>query len=281
MTTFPILKQTRYYCRVNNIVIIYHDQCNDGFCAAWVAHRRWPEADFVAAQYGQEPPDVKGKDVTIVDFSYPRDVLLRMRERANSLYVLDHHKTAQADLEGLPFCVFDMDRSGAGLAWDWFNPKESRPWFVEAVQDRDLWLWKYPRSHELNAAITTWPRDFAWWDNQLAWGDSARTVAIGEGVAIRRYIDQYTDEMVAQARTVEFEGFRVPCVNVPYKGISEIVGKLAENRAFAIGWFQEPSGKFLYSLRSKGDFDVSAIATKYGGGGHRNAAGFNSDKLLF
>ena len=37
------------------------------------------------------------------------------------------------------------------------------------------------------------------------------------------------------------------------------------------------------SLRSVGDYDVSAIAKTFGGGGHRNAAGFEValDRLKF
>lgn len=267
-------------------LIVYHGNCIDGFCAAWIAHRDFPEAQFVAAQYGQEPPDVSGADVLIVDFSYPRQVLLKMKERANSLFVLDHHKTAGADLVGLDFCKFDMNESGASLAWDWLNPtKEPRPWIVEAVRDRDLWLWKYPASRELNASITTWPRDFAYWDIQLLEGSApdqpGMKRAVDEGRAILRYIDQYTEEMCARARMVEFEGYHVPCVNAPYKGISEICGKLAESATFSIGWAQGQDGRFLYSLRSRGEFDVSEIAKKYGGGGHKNSAGFNSATLLF
>jgi uncharacterized protein len=266
---------------MSDALVIYHGNCNDGFAAAWCAWQRYGQsAEYVPAQYGQEPPDPKGRVLWILDFSYPRETLLKLAAKSCEIHVLDHHKTAEADLAGLDFCKFDMSRSGAGMTWDEFH-EHPRPWFIEAVQDRDLWLWKLEDSHELNAAITTWPRDFKWWDNQYSWGDTARKAAIGEGVAIRRYIDRYTDEMVAQARRVEFEGYRVPCINVPYNGISEIVGKLAEDQPFAIGWFQGVSGKYLYSLRSKGDFDVSAIAKKYGGGGHKNSAGFNSDKLLF
>lgn len=266
--------------------VIYHRNCNDGFCAAWVAwHKFGDEARYVAANYGDEPPTIDGHDVLIVDFSYPRAKLYEMSQRARKLEVLDHHKTAQADLtvgpngEAFCFMLFDMNRSGAGLAWDFLFPDESRPWFVEAVQDRDLWLWQYPHSKELNAAITTWPREFAFWQGQLS--SAAFENAISDGRAINRYIDQYTDEMCARARIVEFEGYEVPCVNVPYKGISEICGKLAETAPFSIGWAQGPDGKFTYSLRSRGDFDVSAIAKKYGGGGHKNSAGFMSSSLLF
>jgi len=37
---------------------------------------------------------------------------------------------------------------------------------------------------------------------------------------------------------------------------------------------RERDGQVKVSLRGKGDVDVSAIAAKFGGGGHRNAAGF-------
>lgn len=267
-------------------LVIYHANCNDGFCAAWVAWRRYPDAEFHGANYNQSPPDVAGRDVLIVDFSYPRNILLQMHKVAASLRVLDHHKTAQADLEGLAFCLFDMNRSGAGLAWDELMESQDglmtklpRPWVVDAVEDRDLWRWTYPSSKELNAAITTWPRDFDFWNAHAS--DDLKFEQLQAGRAILRYLDQYTDEMCDRARLVEFEGYVVPSVNVPYKGISEVCGKLAENAIFSIGWAQEKNGKFVYSLRSRGDFDVSAIAKKYGGGGHKNSAGFNSDRLLF
>jgi phosphoesterase RecJ-like protein len=38
---------------------------------------------------------------------------------------------------------------------------------------------------------------------------------------------------------------------------------------------KQASGEFRVSLRSKGDVDVRAVAQKYNGGGHRNAAGCN------
>src|SRR3990167_9339886 len=99
-------------------IVIYHSNCFDGFGAAWVLRGVYPDATFIPATYGDAPPDVTGQDVVIVDFSYPRDVLLAMRQSSRSLVVADHHKTAQANCEGLDFCHFDMNRSGAGLAWD-------------------------------------------------------------------------------------------------------------------------------------------------------------------
>lgn len=47
----------------------------------------------------------------------------------------------------------------------------------------------------------------------------------------------------------------------------------------ALGWWQRFDGKFQFSLRSRGDIDVSEIAKKFGGGGHKNAAGFQLKTL--
>jgi len=255
-------------------VVIYHANCIDGFTAAWVAYQCFrDDAVYVPASYGDVPPDVTDREVVIVDFSYPRDVLLSMKERARSLIVLDHHKTAAEALDGLPFAEFDMERSGAGMVWDHFHGGE-RPWLVDYVEDRDLWRFKLPHSKEINAWIGACRRDsFADWDKLAA---TSLDEVIKKGDAVLAYVDRYVHEMCAQARTVRFEGYDVPIVNAPYICISELVGELAKSAPFAVGWFQRADGRYAYSLRSRGPdgVDVSEIAKRFGGGGHRNAAGF-------
>ena len=92
---------------------IYHGNCADGFTSAWVVRKALGDIEFHAGVYQTAPPDVKGKDVYLVDFSYKRDVLEALRDSAKSVTVLDHHKSAMADLEGLEGVkqVFDMERS--------------------------------------------------------------------------------------------------------------------------------------------------------------------------
>jgi oligoribonuclease NrnB/cAMP/cGMP phosphodiesterase (DHH superfamily) len=262
-------------------LVIYHANCIDGFTAAWVAWLKFGDVatEYVAANYGDTAPTVEGRDVLVVDFSYPRDVMLGMREVASSLLVLDHHKTAQASLEGLPFAKFDMARSGAGIAWDELHGGE-RPWLVDYVEDRDLWRWKLSGSKPINAWISACKRDdFAMWG--ALYGDGAPR-ALARGEAVLTFIDRYVSEMVEQARLVRFEGHEVPIVNAPYINISELVGKLAESAPFALGWFHRADGLYAYSLRSRGadGVDVSEIAKKYGGGGHQNSAGFTVAERL-
>lgn len=68
---------------------IYHGNCADGFGAAWVVRKALGESvEFVPGVYGQEPPDVEGKDVIIVDFSYKYDVLVKMSWKAHSIIIL-------------------------------------------------------------------------------------------------------------------------------------------------------------------------------------------------
>ena len=255
-------------------IVIYHANCIDGFTAAWVAWRRYREsAEYLPASYGDAPPDVTDAEVLIVDFSYPRAVLETMAEASHSLEVFDHHKTAQADLAGFDYATFDMERSGAGLAWDalFVTP---RPWLVDYVEDRDLWRFKLPNSKSVNAFVSAHKRNsFQAWD---ALSSQRVELCADRGAAIGMFVDRYVEEMCAQAALVEIVGAEVPIVNAPYINISELLNKLAESAPFAVGWFQGKDGRYVYSLRSCGDVDVSAIAKGYGGGGHTRAAGFSS-----
>ncbi len=268
-------------------LVIYHASCTDGFTAAWVARRHFMlrlgvEPELLPAHYGDAPPTVTDRDVLIVDFSYPRDALIVMRDQARSLHVYDHHRTAQADLDGLPFCTFDMERSGAGLAWDALFAPEPRPWLVDYVEDRDLWRWALPCSREINADLAA--RDFSIeaWDLLAASQPDACP-----GTAILRYRARELAKHVARARPAALRvsadlAHVVPVVNATTL-ISEIGNELAKDAPFAAMWF-ESDGAFVYSLRSSADnpeaVDVSEIAQRFGGGGHRHAAGFRVPAIV-
>ena len=102
----------------SNTVVIYHANCPDGFGSAWSFWKKYGnDIEYYPANHGDPPPGFDGKDLFIVDFSYPREILLSLKERANSVAVIDHHLSAQKDLGDLEFCHFDMNHSGAYLAW--------------------------------------------------------------------------------------------------------------------------------------------------------------------
>ena len=205
-------------------LVIYHGACRDGFTAAWVARQRYPRADFRAGYFGKGPPRVIGRHVLIADFSYSRPVLDEMASQAESILLLDHHKTAEAALGDLPYTRFDMDRSGAGITWDYLFPEEPRPWIVNYVEDRDLWRFALPGSKAVNAYLSVLTFAFDAWDGAQKLGlEKART--LGEVVVAK--IDQYVSEVRRNARMITLDGYRVPAVNASPVDTSEVLEGLA------------------------------------------------------
>ena len=260
---------------------IYHGGCDDGFAAAWcVRHALVDQVEFYPGVYQKEPPPHEGRHVIFVDFSYKRPVLETMLRSATSILILDHHKTAQEDLKDLPLpgsgatlsALFDMERSGAALAWDFFVGG-SRPDFIEYVQDRDLWRKTLPHGDEFTIALRSYPQDFLVWDKLIEAGAQA---LIAEGGAIQRYYRLRVEELKRSAYPAMLGGHRCWISNAPYFAASEVAGELTERDGeFGACYFEVEEGRYQYSLRSRGDFDVSAIARQFGGGGRKAAAGFS------
>jgi oligoribonuclease NrnB/cAMP/cGMP phosphodiesterase (DHH superfamily) len=263
------------------IKIIYHDNCYDGFTAAWVALKALKNASFLPASYGDPVPELNEDDtVYIVDFSYPREVLESINKKVRKLVVIDHHKTAQANCEGLDYCIFDMNRSGAGLVWDYFFEDKKRPALVNYIEDRDLWRFKLPESRSIHAFISSFPREFNEWDATEAALESNFNRCAEIGQAIERFANQKIREATANGtQWKEIGGFKIPCVNVPYHMGSDVGHQLLQNypeAPFSGYYFFNANGDEQWGLRGRDsdDFDVSTIAKQYGGGGHKKASGF-------
>lgn len=254
---------------------IYHGGCPDGFGAAYAVWKRFGDAvEFYPATHGDPPPDVADRDVIMVDFSYKRPVLTEMLARCKSMIILDHHKTAKADLEGLDdpklTLVFDMDRSGAVITWEHFHPETPTPALMRTIQDRDLWQWKYPLSRPILTALDTYPQDFEVWDGL----DLDELADAGKHMLV--YYNSIVDEMVEKADMMQLDGYTVPVINAPYFMASDLGNILAKGHPFAVIYSVDARG-VRYSLRSAPDgVDVSEIAKSHGGGGHFHAAGFES-----
>jgi len=175
------------------LLCIHHSPCADGFGSAWVVNRFCKEhlipVEFHPGVYQNPPPDVTDRHVLLVDFSYKMDVLAEMHYQSRSLLVLDHHKTAKDDLSTLllapplaemvevwadehrhysAHALFDMNRSGAGITWDYFYPGKTRPRLIDHIEDRDLWKFALPGTREINANVFSYPYDFVMWDFLMA-----------------------------------------------------------------------------------------------------------------
>lgn len=272
---------------------IYHGACDDGFAAAWVVRMALDgQVEFYPGVYQKDPPDVAGRDVIMVDFSYKRPVIEAMAKQAASIAIIDHHKTAAEDLSGLPplgmnwpavgrpiakvTACFDMARSGAGLTWDCMIGSK-RLTFIDYIEDRDLWRKSLPGSHEFTIALRSYPQDFDVWDKLIARGPAA---LIDEGKSIQRYYRARVEDVKRTAYRAVLGGVLCRIANAPYFLASEVAGELCEEAKFGACYFEAEYGRWQYSLRSRDDFDVSEIAKRFGGGGHKNAAGFTVDRPI-
>ena len=260
---------------------IYHADCVDGFGAAWAAYYFAQDPrnmTFLPYTYGKPAPlDLcRGLDVTIVDFSFPRDQLEALHSVARSLLVLDHHATAEADLRGLPYCIFDMNRSGAGITWDALSGGQPRHWLIDYIEDRDLWRFKLEHSREVNAYLRSIPQDFRTWDD-LATKSVSEVAALGAGCLA--HIDAYVRAAMKHCFQAVIDNVTLPLVNVTYESCSEVANEMVKRYDAPIAgyFFTRGDGTTQYGLRSKPGVDCTPLARKFGGGGHPNAAGFTTN----
>jgi hypothetical protein len=254
--------------------VIYHANCTDGFGAAYSAWKLLGNrTEYYACKHGTTPPDVKGKNVVILDFSFDNTTTKKMIEEANSLLVIDHHKSAMVELHDISNTHFDMTKSGAMLAWDWFHPGKEPPKFIKYIQDRDLWKWELDYSKEFSAAFDMVPFEFE--EFEKFEDDSVFDDAVKRGSYILAYSKTVIKKVCEKAVERRFKGMKVMVVNSSH-WMSEIGARLAPDCDFAVIWYYDHEDRInKISLRAFHDaVDVSEIAKGFGGGGHKKAAGF-------
>lgn len=299
------------------MLCIYHKNCADGFGAAYAVWKKFGNnCRYYPSGYGDPLPSIiPGEIIVIVDFSYPADILEAMLKisQAGSILVIDHHKTAKNNLEKFPIvpsyedirelntnytpfgyftenfvgqigCVFDMNQSGAMLTYKFFHPNTPIPQLIEHIQDRDLWKFQLSFTKEIQANLFSYEYDFKIWDYIFRLTSNNQDEFdkfIESGKAILRKHEKDILELIeATKRRMVIAGVDVPVINVPYTMGSDACEILSKGEPFAAYYWDKSSGERAFGLRSqiKGGMDVSEIAKRYGGGGHKNAAGFIATK---
>lgn len=259
-------------------IVIYHGNCADGFSAAWCFWRKFgAEAEYYPGKYQQDPPDVTGMDVFLVDFSYKRPVVEQMLAKAKSVWLIDHHKTALDDLANMPGLNYftDLHRSGATLAWDFLFPDEPRPLLLGHIEDRDLWRFQLAHTREIQSFVFSHEYSFDTWDKLMAADQVELLKMTASGAAIERKHHKDIAELVSVSkRRMVIAGHDVPVANLPYTMSSDAGHLMGQGEPFAACYMDKPDGR-EFSLRSAPDgLDVSEVAKQFGGGGHKHAAGF-------
>ena len=261
----------------NKVYVLFHANCQDGLGSKYAAWCKYGDngAEYIPVSYGQPIPVLEdGSEVYIIDFSYDKETLLTLKKRMADVVVLDHHKSAEEALKGLDFAFFDMNRSGAVMAWNYFHPEEEVPRALLRIQDRDLWRWQYKNTKPVTSAIQLLGDNMSVWDNSIP----LMNLLEEEGKAIESYKDHSVERTCRDYNVTlrTWKGFNVAIINASELQ-SEIGAYLYEKYPvdFVIIYSLSATGLVSIGLRSKAGFgaDVSEIAKLYGGGGHKNAAG--------
>ncbi len=287
-------------------IIIYHKCCMDGLASAYITKEAlansndkfffFTDIETLPLQYGEEDyllDEFKldtNDTIYFVDFSLKRDKMIELSKKIQNIIILDHHKTAKAELENIEdeveniTVIFDMEKCGATLCYDYFKqllPKEfpDRELF-EYIEDRDLWKWELELSKEISAGLR-WLVDP---NNIEQFGDIAQRYKdeknkleyIGKIVTLQT--QRQVDSKVKKVKDIKLQGINLKCLNAT-ENISEIGNAICQEYSTpALVYFITEEMDVVCSLRSTDELeDVSVVAKALGGGGHRNACGFTTN----
>lgn len=306
--------------------LFYHANCADGFAAACIALHALIQQNpnnaittfATPVNYGDanQCPLPGGMDlrpydqVTYLDYTPPQEVIDHLTSLHDGLVevtILDHHATAKPRHEGTADApvrfrsVFQLDQSGASLAWEHFFPDRDMPIAVQLVEHRDLgFAFQQPDTAPSPAALDLHaylfrciPRTVEAWTPILfaAWDNVEPLCDIGE--RLRTADSCIIAAAVNACHWLDFNGQRIPAVNGLDAGlISDACTRLLvayPEAPFSASWFiNSKTGQAVYSLRSRkpghpdGHTNVAEVAAAMapGGGGHPCAAGFSTSTPL-
>lgn len=271
-----------------------HVWCMDGLFAACAARLAMPDAVLVPAMYGKPPAlDLKtGDTVYLLDLTYPAPVIEGWADSGAKVEVIDHHKTAMDDLSGLSDRVlteFDMNRSGAVMAWQSLMGFSPTPELFRYVQDRDLWRKELPGCDLVALGLRQLTKNVPLEkaldaiEALLASSDPVGSATL-LGKAEQRLVDleiqaaleRCTKRLILGREVIYFAAF-TERQREAYSDIAHALLKAHPKCEFAC--VQSGEGWALRSNESHAD--VSEVARMCGGGGHRNASGCGADMPLW
>lgn len=287
--------------------IVYHADCPDGIMSLWCANKFKQNEHVYGCKAGVDPTNYfENLSVVFVDICPSIDYILKLVTSAKQVVILDHHKSSANMLETNKeildkhknlSVVFDMERSGCQLVWDYFFKDQPRPFFVDYVADRDLWQWKLPMSKEINGALYELdyynPNDFTklneLFDSTNVEQEKEKLIEFGKIIINMqtKEINYSVDKAVEGVFTVGENKYRIwMSDNIKYR--SEVGAQLchkvfADNTLpdFSVIWRYNIIGdEWFISMRANNKVDVSLIAQQFPkGGGHKNASGFTVKDL--
>ena len=270
----------------NNRIVFYHDDL-DGITAAAIVNHFYPDTEFVSVNYGDmwKPEEIEGKEVWVVDFSFPN--MRELAEACDSLDWIDHHRTAmeqqrEAWEDKNIFGIRSLEKSGCELTWDYLkNPEARTPNIISLVGDMDMWQFKYKNTRAVCEAAVyelTDPKDNIW---EVLFGSPIFSEAAEEDLEIHGSVlleakRRRVEQLFNHGTDITFFGHRARIMNATtdISTLGEYVYK-QDDYDMAVMW-QVINNEVILSFRSD-TVDVGEIAESFGGGGHKAASGATVD----
>ncbi|MGC8880661.1 MAG: DHH family phosphoesterase [Minisyncoccia bacterium] len=262
---------------MSEIFVIYHKTDADGFGACWSAWLKFKnKATYLGFDYLNDfPLDFFNKTIYFLDVSLNPEKVKILKKNNNKIILIDHHLSSLKLKNLVDEFIFDIKHSAAILTFKYFFRNKKVPKLLKYIEDQDLWRFKLSHSREINIVIDLLENNFEKWYKFIK--DLEKPLKFKElikkGKQMLEYQQYLIKDIVSKAVLVEFEKYKVKAVNSSVL-ISEVGNELVKKYPpFALIWSVKGKKKTI-SLRSDGTVDVSKIAEKYGGGGHRGAASF-------
>jgi oligoribonuclease NrnB/cAMP/cGMP phosphodiesterase (DHH superfamily) len=275
-------------------VIIYHAHCPDGATSAFCAYSKLSDsARYLPCSYHKTESIfeiTEGKNLLFLDFSLKKDSFIKLQKIANRVMVLDHHLTAQTELEGLEDVHIELEKCGTSLAWEFFYPGVAQPKFIEYVEDVDLWRWQKQDSYYFSLGFYNFLKknnfDFKVISNIFS--DEGISNMIRMGIDIFSSLEGRIKEAcnhISLANTkfndqpatlgfIECEKDILNDVAIYALSNMEVDGLILSYK------YNDEHNKFsLRRLRNNNKIAMHKIAEQYGGGGHAHASSFFSSCL--
>lgn len=275
------------------MICFYHSADLDGHCSGALVKMKYPECKMYGINYGQDFPwdDIEGEDVIMVDFCLqPFDDMLHIKEKAKNLIWIDHHKSSIEESEHFYTEINGSRIDGIAaceLTWEYFFSIETIPTFVSLLGRYDVW------DHQADPRVLPFQYGMKQYDTDPSkdvmdfWHSLFDTELVQriveDGSIILQYKGSEDEKYVkACAFETELEGYKCLAVNRMLTN-SQLFDSIWDNTKYdfmiTFGW---RNGAWTVSIYTdKEGYDGSKISKKYGGGGHKQASGFQCDELPF
>lgn len=287
-------------------IVVFHHNDNDGKAAAAVIYHalddfeKEMEWEFISVNYNDSIPTAdkveKDDDVYIVDYSFTNatvDNLIKITEKANSVIWFDHHKSSLEvynkikEMRICKECIVTTEMCGAMITYKYFIDRvgikmlflKGMEDVIRLVDDYDRWIHADPDSLLFNIGSEMYDTD----PTSTFWGAPVIRQVIDEGQTIKKYNDMKNTKLTkSKGFIIKINDHECIVLNTP-EASSKAFGDCMDDYNFAIR-FVFNGKNYEYSIYSTlEDIDCAKIAQFFNpkGGGHKGAAGFVSDKLIF